>query len=156
MSCQRGGLPNARNLLPPLLAAVDGAHQIIVAQTLPNSSSDQAQLAALLNQIRIDLQRNPGEVSAVAGCCSDANLRTVEQRRINGYIATGRQKRGTMPATATRPTKPGSAIARTTTKMKRAGLRSRYRLRKQIVEPVFVQINRQQASGNSCFVLSTR
>ena len=33
-------------------AAVDGAHQIIVAQTLTSSSSDQAQLAPLLDGIR--------------------------------------------------------------------------------------------------------
>jgi transposase len=44
-------------------AAVDGAHQIIVAQTLTNSSSDQAQLAPLLDGIRANLGRNPGEVS---------------------------------------------------------------------------------------------
>ena len=36
-------------------AAVDGAHQIIVAQTLTSSSSDQAQLAPLLDGIRANL-----------------------------------------------------------------------------------------------------
>ncbi len=50
-------------------AAVDGAHQIIVAQTLTNSSSDQAQLAPLLRGIRANLGKNPGEVSADAGYC---------------------------------------------------------------------------------------
>lgn len=132
-------------------AAVDGAHQIIVAQTLTNSSSDQAQLTPLLDQIRSDLHRNPDEVSADAGYCSDANLRSVERRRINGYIATGRQKHGTLSATATKPAKPGSAIARMSTKLKRAGHRSRYRLRKQIVEPVFGQI--KQARGFRQFLL---
>ena len=120
-------------------AAVDGADQIIVAQTLTSSSSDQAQLAPLLNVTRANLGRNPDEVSADAGYCSDANLRTIKRRRIEGYIATGRQKHGTKSATAKKTT-PGSLIARMSTKLKRAGYRSRYRLRKQIVEPVFGQI----------------
>jgi Transposase DDE domain len=46
---------------------------------------------------------------------------------------------------------PGSLIARMTTKLKRAGYRSRYRLRKQIVEPVFGQI--KQARGFRQFLL---
>jgi transposase len=132
-------------------AAVDGAHQIIVAQTLTNSSSDQAQLAPLLDGIRANLGRNPDEVSADAGYCSDANLRTVARRRIEGYIATGRQKHGTRSATTKKAAKPGSLVARMTTKLKRAGHRSRYRLRKQIVEPVFGQI--KQARGFRQFLL---
>src|SRR5260370_933900 len=68
-------------------AAVDGAHQIIVAQTLTNSSSDQAQLAPLLDGIKANLRRNPGERSAHAGSCRDANLRTLKRRRSEGYIA---------------------------------------------------------------------
>ena len=127
-------------------AAVDGTHQIIVAQTLTNSSSDQAQLAPLLDQIRANLGRNPDEVSADAGYCSAANLRTIQRRRIEGYVATGRQKHGTTSATTKRPAKPGSLLARMTTRLKRAGYRSRYRLRKQIVEPVFGQIKQARAS----------
>jgi transposase len=132
-------------------AAVDGGHQIIVAQTLTNTSSDQAQLAPLLDGIRANLGRNPDEVSADAGYCSDANLRTLQRRRIRAYIATGRQKHGTSSATARKPSPPGSLIASMTTKLKRAGYRSRYRLRKQIVEPVFGQV--KQARGFRQFLL---
>jgi len=132
-------------------AAVDGEDQVIVAHTLTNSSSDQAQLAPLLDRTRANLGRNPDEVSADAGYCSAANLRTVERRRIDGYIATGRQKHGTRSATAKRPLAPGSLIAKMSTKLKRAGYRSRYRLRKQIVEPVFGQI--KQARGFRQFLL---
>lgn len=132
-------------------AAVDGDHQIIVAQTLTNSSSDQAQLAPLLDGIRAGLGTNPDEVSADAGYCSDANLRTIKRRRIEGYIATGRQKHGTTSATSKKVAKPGSLIAKMSTKLKRAGYRSRYRLRKQIVEPVFGQI--KQARGFRQFLL---
>jgi len=71
--------------------------------------------------------------------------------RAKGYIATGRQKHGSVSATAKRPPKPGSLIARMTTRLRRAGHRSRYRLRKQVVEPVFGQI--KQARGFRQFLL---
>jgi hypothetical protein len=129
-------------------AAVDGAHQIIVAQTLTSSSSDQAQPAPLLDGIRANLGTNPDEVSADAGYCSAANLRTIKRRRIEGYIATGRQKHGTKSATAKKASRAGSLMS---TKLQRAGCRSRYRLRKQIVEPVFGQI--KQARGFRQFLL---
>ena len=132
-------------------AAVDGEAQIIVAQILTNASSDQAQLAPLLDGIRANLGRNPDEASADAGYCSAANLRTIKRRRIDGYVATGRQKHGTKSATAKKASNPGSLIARMSTKLKRAGHRSRYRLRKQIVEPVFGQI--KQARGFRQFLL---
>jgi hypothetical protein len=131
-------------------AAVDGAHQIIVAHTLTNSPSDQAQLAPLLDRIKANLGRNPEEASADAGYCSHANLLTLVRRRIDGYVATGRQKHGSKAAIAKR--KPqGPLLARMSTKLKRAGYRSRYRLRKQIVEPVFGQI--KHARGFRQFLL---
>ena len=86
-----------------------------------------------------------------SGYCSDANLRTLARRRIAGYVATGRQKHGTASATAKKAPAPGSLIAKMTTKLKHAGYRSRYRLRKQIVEPVFGQI--KQARGFRQFLL---
>ena len=132
-------------------AAVDATAQIIVAHTLDNNGSDQAQLAPLLDGIKANLKRNPDEVSADAGYCSAANLRTLGRRRINGYIATGRQKHGATSATAKRPFKPGSLLARMSAKLRRAGHRSRYRLRKQVVEPVFGQI--KQARGFRQFLL---
>jgi transposase len=132
-------------------AAVDAQAQIIVAHTLSNNGSDQAQLAPLLDAIKVNLGRNPDEASADAGYCSAANLRTLSRRRIKGYIASGRQQHGTKAAIAKRPAKPGSLLARMTTRLRRAGHRSRYRLRKQVVEPVFGQI--KQARGFRQFLL---
>ena len=132
-------------------AAVDATAQIIVAHTLDNNGSDQAQFAPLLDTIKANLKRNPDEVSADAGYCSAVNLRTLRRRRIKGYIATGRQKHGASSATAKRPAKPGSLLARMTAKLRRAGHRSRYRLRKQVVEPVFGQI--KEARGFRQFLL---
>jgi transposase len=132
-------------------AAVDAEAQVIVAHTLSNNGSDQAQFAPLLDGIKTNLGRNPDEASADAGYCSAANLRTLSRRRIKGYIATGRQKHGAKSATSQRRTKPGSLLARMTTRLKRAGHRSRYRLRKQVVEPAFGQI--KQARGFRQFLL---
>jgi transposase len=132
-------------------AAVDAEAQIIVAHTLDNNGSDQAQFAPLLDGIKANLGSNPDEVSADAGYCSAANLRTLSRRRIKGYIATGRQKHGATSPTAKRPAKPGSLLARMSAKLKHAGHRSRYRLRKQVVEPVFGQI--KQARGFRQFLL---
>lgn len=132
-------------------AAVDAEAQIIVAHTLSNNGSDQVQFAPLLDAIKTNLKRNPDEVSADAGYCSAANLRTLGRRRIKGYIATGRQQHGAKSATAKRPAKPGSLLARMTIRLRRAGHRSRYRLRKQVVEPVFGQI--KQARGFRQFLL---
>jgi transposase len=132
-------------------AAVDATAQVIVAHGLTNSGSDQAQLAPLLAAVKANAGTNPEEVSADAGYCSDANLRAVARRHIAAYIATGRQHHGTAAAVGRRNAKPGSRIARMAAKLKRAGRRSRYRLRKQIVEPVFGQI--KQARGFRQFLL---
>jgi hypothetical protein len=68
-------------------------------------------------------------------------------RGIGAYIATGRAKR---PADPKRKIQ-GPLTAAMRDKLKRAGRRSRYRLRKQIVEPVFGQI--KQARGFRQFLL---
>lgn len=128
-------------------AAVDGTAQIIVAHSLSASMSDQDQLVPLLESIEHDLGRKPKEVSADAGYCSEANLAALRARRISAYIAAGRAKR---PGDVKRKiTGPLTQAMRD--KLRRAGWRSRYRLRKQIVEPVFGQI--KQARGFRQFLL---
>jgi transposase len=128
-------------------AAVDAEAQIIVAHALTPSQNDQDQLVPLLDAVTDNLGRRPKEASADAGYCSEANLAALAQRRIAAYLATGRAKH---PAAAKRnPTGPLTLAMRD--KLKRAGRRSRYRLRKQIVEPVFGQI--KQARGFRQFLL---
>lgn len=129
-------------------AAVDGHAQVVVACGLTNAGTDQAQLAPLVAAIKANTGRNPDELSADAGYCSAANLRTLARRRIAAYVAIGRQRHGT--ADATRKPRPG-IVASMAAKLKRGAHRSRYRLRKQIVEPVFGQI--KQARGFRQFLL---
>jgi transposase len=131
-------------------AAVDAEAQIIVAHGLTPSTSDHDQLGPLIDGIENNLGRRPKEASADAGYCSEANIRILMQRQIKGYIATGRQKHGTKAAVAERNSQ-SPLIQTMSAKLKRAGYRSRYRLRKQVVEPVFGQI--KQARGFRQFLL---
>jgi flagellar biosynthesis GTPase FlhF len=128
-------------------AAVDGRAQIIVAHGLTHSMNDHDQLVPLLDGIEGNLGRKPKEASADAGYCSEANLAALAARDISAYIAPGRAKH---------PGEVKRNIAAPLTKamrdkLKRAGWRSRYRFRKQIVEPVFGQI--KQARGFRQFLL---
>lgn len=131
--------------------AVDGAHQIIVAQRLQANPTDACALAPLLRALRAVLRANPKQVSADAGYCDEKNLAQLARRRIAGYLAPGRARHGQANAAGPRRWPNGSRKAAMAKKLKLAGRRSRYRLRKQIAEPVFGQI--KQARGFRQFLL---
>ena len=121
-------------------AAVDAESQVIVACSLSNRQNDNDDLIPLVDQIEENLGAAPREVSADSNYCSEANLEGLEERGIRGYVATGRQNHGSASATSgdTRGNKPRVCAMRR--RLKRGGHRSRYRLRKQTVEPVFGHI----------------
>src|ERR1700686_2396460 len=161
--------------------AVDSAAQIIVAQDVTQSPVDSGQLVPMTDAVETNLGRKPEQVSADAGYCSEANLEALENRSIDGYVATGRARDavagnvkggdddtpGAEPASASRPeaepksepksqAEPKSAAAPTRVeamraKIKAGGHASPYRLRKQLPEPVFGQI--KQARGFRQFLL---
>lgn len=116
-------------------AAVDAENQIIVAHRLTASASDQDALLPLLDAAAANTGRFPTEVSADNGFCSEANLEGLTERNVRGYVATGRAKH---PASGVRSGGPLTTAMRR--RIKQGGHRSRYRLRKHIVEPVFGQI----------------
>ena len=128
-------------------AAVDGEAQIIVAHGLTPSMSDCPQLVPLVDAIEANLRRKPCEVSADSGYLSEANLEALGEREIEPYIAIGRAKH----AADSKRKISGPLTQAMRDKLKREGWRSRYRLRKQIVEPVFGQI--KQARGFRQFLL---
>jgi len=132
-------------------AGVDSKAQIIVACSVGNSSADSPQLLPTVDQVKANLGRKPRTCSADAGYASEANLKGMEARKIRAYIATGRQKHGTETATNPNHGKPGSLLERMRERLKRGGWRSPYRLRKQIVEPVFGQI--KQGMGFRQFLM---
>lgn len=132
-------------------AVVDADSQVIVAQGLTNNASDAQQLAPMAAQIKQNTKRQAREMSADAGYCSEDNLTEINRRHISGYIATGRQKHGEATAAGERKIKLGTRVYAMWQKLRRGGHRSRYRLRKQTVEPVFGQI--KQGRGFRQFLL---
>jgi len=117
--------------------AVDAASQVIVAQLVTNQGSDAPHFEPLVAQIKANTGRQAQEASADAGYCSEHNLQVARRRHITAYIATGRQRHGQATATGARRGHRGGLVAAMRTKLRRGGRRSRYRLRKGTVEPVF-------------------
>jgi transposase len=132
-------------------AAVDHEHQIIVAATTTQLQNDSAELPKLLDAIKANTGKQAKEVSADSGYCSEANLTNLNRRRIRGYVATGRQRHGESSAIDRDGKKPGPQAAHMNARLRQGGWRSRYRLRKQTVEPVFGQI--KEAMGFRHFLL---
>lgn len=128
-------------------AAVDQNRQIILAHRLSNNPDDHAALVPLVDAVSANTGRKPAEISGDAGFCSEANLAALNARKIRAYLAIGRAGH---PAGDTKP-RGGPLVQAMRGKLRRARHRSRYRLRKQIVEPVFGQI--KQARGFRQFLL---
>lgn len=132
-------------------AAVDSAAQIIVGQTVTSEQNDAPQMIPMLDIIEDNVGEHPDELSADTGYCSEANLEALEQRGIRGYVATGRVRHEDGKCTSQRGTKRGTWAYQMKQRLAQGGRRSRYRLRKQVVEPVFGQI--KQAMGFGGFLL---
>ena len=131
--------------------AVDAAHQIIVAQRLATNPADFAALVPLVDQIKTNLGRKAREVSGDTGFATEANLAEMAQRRVSAFLSPGRIRHGDTDPTAGRVLKRKPLMQAMADRLCRAGRRSRYRLRKQVVEPVFGQI--KQARGFRQFLL---
>ena len=132
-------------------AAVDAGSQVIVAHRLVAGPADYPGLVPLVDQLRGRLGRRPREVSADAGFCTEANLAAMRERRIGAYIPPGRARHGEASAAGRRAITAKPLAMVMAAKLRRAGRRTRYRLRKQTVEPVFGQI--KQARGFRQFLL---
>lgn len=133
--------------------AVEPDFQLIVGQSVTQAVNDKQQLQPAVEAIRQQAGQKPQEVLTDSGYCSDSNLKYLETKKIEGFIATDRESyrdrdqpgpRGPLPPGATRvdrmrrklQTKAGAAI---------------YATRKTVVEPVFGQI--KQARGFRQFLL---
>ena len=129
-------------------AVVDADSQVIVAQTLSDRPTDVTLLGAMVGQIKSNIGRQAQEFSADAGYCSEGNLAILARRKVRAYVATGKQRHGQAKIRARGQQARTQAMRR---RLARGGYRSRYRLRKQTVEPVFGQI--KQARGFRQFLL---
>jgi transposase len=129
-------------------AVVDADSQVIVAQALSDRPTDVTLLGQMVGQIKSNIGRQAHEFSADAGYCSEGNLAVLVRRKVRAYIATGKQRHGRAKILGRGRQTRTQAMRR---RLARGGYRSRYRLRKQTVEPVFGQI--KQARGFRQFLL---
>jgi transposase len=133
--------------------AVEPDFQLIVGQRVTQACNDKQQLVPTVEAIADQAGQKPQQILTDSGYCSDANLKYLEKKKIEGFIATDKESyrdrnhagpRGPLPKDATRvdrmrrklQTRVGAAI---------------YSRRKTVVEPVFGQI--KEARGFRRFLL---
>jgi hypothetical protein len=122
---------------------------LIVGQAVTEAVNDKQQLEPMVEAIEQQSGQRPEAVLADNGYCSEENLACLEsvdqpERKIEGFIATGKQKhgehrlpckRGPLPKDATR-------VDRMKRKLQTKVGRAIYAARKCVVEPVFGQMRR--------------
>ena len=124
---------------------------MIVAQRLQTNPADYAALIPLVDRAKANLGRALKEVSGDSGFATEANLDAMAKRKVRAYLAPGRSKHGESHSGGEKTFKKSPRMSAMVQTLKRAGRRSRYRFRKQTVEPVFGQI--KQARGFRQFLL---
>lgn len=126
--------------------AVDDLFQVIVAQHVTPNALDVNELAPVITSIETMLDAKPEAVLADAGYWSEANVRTLEDRKIEAFIATRKLKHGDVtPAPRGRPPKTITVRDRMARKLRTRRGREAYSRRKVLAEPVIGQI--KQARG---------
>jgi len=138
-------------------AAVEPTMQLIVGQRVTQAANDKEQLQPMVETIEQQAGQRPEAILADNGYCSDKNLEFLEsdpaEQKIEGYLATGKQKHGERRT----PCKPGplpkgaTRMDRMKRKLQTKVGKAVYAARKCVVEPVFGQI--KQARGFRQFLL---
>jgi hypothetical protein len=133
--------------------AVEPLYQLVVGQSVTQEANDKQQVVPLIEAIEEQAGQKPEEVLADSGYCSEENLNYLARRRMEGFVATEKQKhterrepcpRGPLPKNASR-------VERMKRKLKTKTGAAIYARRKCMVEPVFGQI--KQARGFRQFLL---
>jgi transposase len=139
-------------------AAVEPELLLIVGQTVTEAANDKQQLMPMVELIEQQSGQRPEAILADNGYCSEENLEHLEsaarpERKIEGFIATGRQEHGEHRLPAKRGPLPKGAtkVDRMKRKLQTKVGKAVYAARKCVVEPVFGQI--KQARGFRQFLL---
>src|SRR6478735_24958 len=82
-------------------AAVEPGLQLIVAQALTQQANDKQQLIPMIERVREQAGQKVQQVLADSGYCSEENLRKAGKKKVDLYIATGKQKQN-QPAPTSR------------------------------------------------------
>jgi hypothetical protein len=137
--------------------AVEGELQLIVGQAVTQAANDKQQLEPMVQTIEAQAGQRPQEILADSGYCSEQSLEFLEKRpkgnnKIEGYLATERQKHGEKPlAPRGRLPQDATRVDRMRRKLQTKAGAAIYAARKAIVEPVFGQI--KEARGFRRFSL---
>ena len=133
--------------------AVEPVFQLIVGQRVTQAANDKQQMVPLIEAIEAQSGQKPEEVLADNGYCSDENLKYLAKKRMEGFVATGKQKHGERRTPCQRGPLPreASRVERMERKLGTKVGAAVYATRKFIVEPVFGQI--KQARGFRQFLL---
>jgi len=139
-------------------AAVEPTLLLIVGQSVTEAANDKKQLMPMVEIIEQQSGQRPQAILADSGYCSEENLGHLEsadqpERKIDGFIATGKQKHGEHRLPAKRGPLPNGAtkVDRMKQKLRTKVGKAMYAARKCVVEPVFGQI--KQARGFRQFLL---
>jgi transposase len=120
-------------------AVVEQGAQLIVATTVGANAADNGYLSKLLDEIKNNTGRKPRRVLADAGYKGEQNFEEIERRKIQGYVALGRE---TNKGGETQTKAGGEATARMRKRLLDPRGRARYRKRKALVEPAFGWVKR--------------
>jgi transposase len=133
--------------------AVEPAFQLIVGQQVTQAANDKQQLVPLVEKIEEQSGQRPQGVVTDSGYCSEENLKYLDKRRIEGFVAAEKQKHGQRGEPSKRGPLPigASRVERMGRKLQTKVGAAVYATRKSIVEPVFGQI--KQARGFRQFLL---
>jgi transposase len=133
--------------------AVEPVFQLIVGQRVTQAANDKQQMVPLIEAIEEQSGQKPEGVLADNGYCSDENLKYLARKRMEGFVATGKQKHGERRKPCQRGPLPREAgrVERMERKLETKVGAAVYATRKFIVEPVFGQI--KQARGFRQFLL---
>src|ERR1700683_4399134 len=133
-------------------ASVEPEMLLIVGQYVTEAANDKQQLVPMVEAIEQQSGHRPEAILADSGFCSEENLAHLEsaeqpERKIEGFIATGKQPHGEHRL----PCKPGplpkgaTRVDRMKRKLQTKVGKAVYATRKCVVEPVFGEI--KQARG---------
>lgn len=139
-------------------AAVEPTMLLIVGQSVTEAANDKKQLEPMVAAIEQQSGQRPDAILADNGYCSEENLAFLEsaeqpENKIDGFIATGKQKHGEHRLPSPRGPLPKGAtrVDKMKRKLKTKVGKAIYAARKCVVEPVFGQI--KQARGFRQFLL---
>ncbi len=134
-------------------AAVDSAHQVIVAAEVTNKPADRGQSEPMMERVKLNTGELPRQMSADAGYFSSDAIRNLTVQGIDVYMPPDKMGHRTVQPSAPHGRIPKSLSVpdRMRRKLRTKKGKERYGLRKELPEPVFGQI--KQARGFRQFLL---